>query len=415
MQGDFAFSHHRVVRMPPRCKAPKCAEVANKCACPNPWVEFLSKNAHKGKTTMAQHSAAYKALKDSGAFAPKAGMNNGGCKSDPVKLCAWKLRRKAGHKDIVSPVLGRDKRRDKERADRMIKRTMRTWKFSRTPADVAFGLRNVLSSGGIDSDIVKKSKLTEKELLDFFAKEMEFDKRGIKLDAILGSGCFGTVVEGTYKGKPAAVKFVWMDKAGDMHQRQTDIEVHNHKLMCKALPDMVPKLYKAFKLKGKVAKDKVQEYVDVIVMEKLEVNLSDTIHKHKKDVKFLRHVARQCKKIVMALRDKKIVHGDLHHGNMGYKLVNGLPKLYMFDFSHVRPMTSAPGDYHSDSDSIWDSECFPDANDPWPQALTDVGFPVEVVDSQIYISPSGIQRVNADYYAPEYWTPERKVPHIPLS
>ena len=385
--------------MPPRCKAPKCAEVANKCACPNPWVEFLAKNAQKGKTTMAEHSAAYKKLKDSGAFALKPGMNNGPCKSDPVKLCAWKLRRKAGHKDLVAPVLGRDKRRDKERADRMIKRTMRTWKFSRSRASVIRGLENVFSSAGLDDDVVSKGKLSEKELLDLFVKEMEFDKRGIQLDAILGSGFFGTVVEGTYKGKPAAVKFVWMDKVGAMHQRQTDIEVHNHKLMCKALPDMVPKLYKAFKLKGKLTKEGLQKYVDIIVMEKLDVNLSDMIHKHKKDVKILRHVARQCKKIVMALRDNKIVHGDLHHGNMGYKMVKGLPKLYMIDFSHVHPIMS-PGDYYKDSDGLWDTECFPDAHEPWPQALRDVGFPEESDDSVEYSSP--------------YWTADKNVDHIPV-
>lgn len=375
-------------RMPPRCKAPKCAEIKNKCACPNPWTEFLSKNAHKGKTTMAEHSAAYKALKDSGAFVPKAGLNNGSCKSDPVKLCAWKLRRKAAHKDLVAPVA----RRGKARAERMIKRAMRSWKFSRTRAEVIHGLEDVFGSAGFDKDFIKDSERTEKELLDLYVKEVGLDKHGIELDSILGSGFYGVAVEGSYKGKPAAMKFLWHEEGG-MHERLTDIEVHNHKLMCKAFPDMVPKLYKAFKLKRN------DIYFDIIVMEKLDIELAELIRKHKNDVKFLRHVARQCKKIIMALREKKIVHGDLHHSNMGYKLVKGLPKLYIIDFSHVYPMP--PEDLTVDSDSIWDTEFYPNANDPWPRALKDVGFP-EKLDG------------DGSQYSKPYWTSDKKVAHIPL-
>ena len=51
---------------------------------------------------MKEHSAAYKRLKADGAFAPKPGIDDAPCKVDAVKLCAWKVRRAAGHKDVVT-------------------------------------------------------------------------------------------------------------------------------------------------------------------------------------------------------------------------------------------------------------------------------------------------------------------------
>ena len=79
--------------MPLKCKAPKCAIVSNTCACPNAWLEFLAKNSIEHKMSVADHAKAYRKLKDSGAFKPKPGSDNGPCKTDTVKLCKWKLNR----------------------------------------------------------------------------------------------------------------------------------------------------------------------------------------------------------------------------------------------------------------------------------------------------------------------------------
>ena len=389
--------------MPPRCKAPKCAEVKNKCACPNPWVEFLAKNAHKGKTTMAQHSAAYKVMKDSGAFSPKAGLNNGGCKSDPVKLCAWKLRRKAGHKDLQAPVARLIKRRN----DRLIRRAIKDFKFSRSPSDVKECLQFLFGTSGLDVDIVDETHTTEAEKLEFYADEFdELGKRGIKLKKVLGRGERGCVVEGTCKGKVVAIKFAY--GRDEPHHRPTEIEVHNHKLMYKALPDRVPKLLTAFKVKGKKSpggyewvEDGDEPYFDVLVMEKIDYELDNLYRKHQNDVKFVRHIVRQLKELVGILQKMKIVHGDLHLGNMGYKLVRGVPKLFLVDFSTVCPMAPNDSYRYDDIANIWST-----ANDAsyasLKKMLEELDFPK---------APANFVNVEV---ATLYWTPDRRVAHIPF-
>lgn len=388
--------------MPPRCKAPKCAEVANKCACPNPWVEFLAKNAHKGKTTMAQHSAAYKALKDSGAFEPRAGLNNGPCKSDPVKLCAWKLRRKAGHKDLQTPAARLIKRRN----DRLILGAIKDFKFSRSPSDVNKGLEFLFGTSGLDTDIVDEKHTTEAEKLEFYADEFELDKRGIKLKQVLGRGERGCVVEGTYKGKAVAIKFAY--GRDQPHHKPTEIEVHNHKLMYKALSDRVPKLLTAFKLKGKRAPNEwewIEEgeepYFDVLVMEKIDYELDNLYLEKRNDAKFVRHIVKQLKEVVGILQNKRIVHGDLHLGNMGYKLVHGVPKLFLVDFSSVCPMAPEDSYKYHDIANIW-------------RVVSDAGYAsikkmMEALDFPK--APAGF--VDSDVTS-LYWTPNRRVAHIPF-
>jgi RIO1 family len=381
--------------MPPRCKAPKCAEVKNKCACPNPWIEFLAKNASDGKATMAEHSAAYKRLKDSGAFKPKAGLNNGGCKSDPVKLCAWKHVRK--------PVA----RMIKSRNDRLIRREIKDFKFSRSPADVKKCLEFLFGTSGLDTDIVDDDRVTEAEKLEFYADEFELGKRGIKLKQVLGRGVGGCVVEGTYNGKVVAIKFAYGNVG--LHNRDTDIEVHNHKLMSKALPNMVPKLLTAFKMKGKKAPEEwqwiqegAQPYFDVLVMEKIDYEFDKLYLKNKDDSKFVRQAAKQLKEMIMALRKKKIVHGDLHLSNMGYKLVRGVPKLFLIDFAAVRPME--PDETYEDICNVWWKVGEDASHAPLKKMLEAIDFPKA---PEGFVSPG-----DEGYY--RYWTKTRKVAHIPL-
>jgi hypothetical protein len=352
---------------------------------------------------MAEHSAAYKALKDSGAFTPKAGLNNGGCKSDPVKLCAWKLRRKAGHKDLQAPAARLIKRRN----DRLIRREIKDFKFSRSSQRVRDGLRWLFGTSGLDEDIAHDGRVPEEEKLEYFADQFDLDKRGIKLKHILGKGENGCVVSGSYKGKPAAIKFAY-NSTRSMHCRETDIEVHNYKVMSKALPAIVPKLHTAFKLKGGIAPDDFewvekggQPYLDIIVMEKIDYEFDDLYLKNKDDSKFVRQAAKQLKEIVMALRAKNIVHGDLHLRNMGYKLVRGVPKLFLIDFANVRPM--APDETYEDSDNVWSG--VGDANHALLKKMLEaIDFPKAPAG---FVSPG-----DEGYY--RYWTKTRKVAHIPL-
>ena len=290
--------------MPPRCKAPKCAEVANKCACPNPWVEFLSKNANAGKTTMAQHSAAYKRLKDSGAFTPKAGLNNGPCKSDPVKLCAWKLRRKAGHKDLQAPVAKLRERRN----DKIIARKIGEFTPAGTVnlevelvgcvADIGYaGYYKLTDAGEFEPPVV------EKHALKFIDEKLGLSKKGIPLRNYVGAGYYGNVFSAWHYDRGtkrnAVVKLIKGSTAADIER-----EVYNHKLMNNLMPDRTPKLYKAFQVAGGDEREDGGEGPMVVyglVMEKIGIDFEAMLPTLKNDKKLLKHVARQLKALLSGL------------------------------------------------------------------------------------------------------------------
>lgn len=323
--------------MPPRCKAPKCAEVANKCACPNPWTEFLAKNAHKGKTTMAQHSAAYKALKDSGAFEPKAGLNNGGCKSDPVKLCAWKIRRKAGHRDLVAPVAGKGAARN----DRILRREVAVKKPDILNTEAMAIIDDLYRTSGIlEKDWYDENMTDHKAILEHWSSIMNLKDKGLVLTKVIGQGDSGSVFGGTLKTssgtRKVAVKFTSTHEVND---KTIAREVYNHQMMYKALPHRVPKLYKVFKLRGRVSDEDgylakpMPHYPHLMVMEQISFDAKRLIVKYKKDVKLMTHVLNDVKKLLGELTHAKMVHGDFYFDNIGYKMAGGKPKMYMIDFA----------------------------------------------------------------------------------
>ena len=180
--------------MPPRCKAPKCATVANKCACPNPWIEFLSKNAaNGGKATMKEHSAAYKAAKASGAFVPKPGMDNGSCKVDAVKLCAWKVKRAAGHKDLVT------KEHVKAFARNTVVKKVRREIFRLRPAALtAQEIKTELEKTVYDHYKPMKPGATVAEMIKHVQDRLKLGERGIKLNKVIGYGSTAIVYSGKY-------------------------------------------------------------------------------------------------------------------------------------------------------------------------------------------------------------------------
>jgi hypothetical protein len=358
-------------------KPPKCAEVANKCACPNPWVEFLSKNANAGKTTMAQHSAAYKRLKDSGAFALKPGMNNGPCKSDPVKLCAWKLRRKAGHKDLQTPAVKLRERRN----EKIIARKIGEF----TPAG-SVNLEAELAGCVADIGYANYYKLTEngefdppvveKLALKFMDEKLGLSKKGIHLRSYIGAGLSGNVFSAWYydRGtKRSAVVKLIRSRSG-ISPSVIEREVYNHKLMNSLMPDRAPKLYKAFQVMGGNEDEFEQGPSPVtvygLVMEKIGIELFSMIPTLKTDKKLLKHVARQLKDICDEMEKKKIVHRDFHHSNMGFKMIGGKPRLYVIDFEymHIGTVQHARARMWDDSrdwgitDNLWKEIGFEEPN-----------------------------------------------------
>jgi RIO-like serine/threonine protein kinase len=287
---------------------------------------------------MAQHSAAYKALKDSGAFDLKPGMNNGPCKSDPVKLCAWKLRRKAGHKDLIAPVAGKGAARN----DRILRREISKKPAAESAEEEMESIECLFARSGYDSKEKEFEGITDyKTFVDMWAKAFDLKAKGLTIGKVLGHGDYGFVLEGTLK-TPSGVKAVAIKYMGshEIDNKRIAREVYNHRMMYKALPHRVPKLYKVFKIKGLVSDEwgtlpkPVAHYPHFLVMEKISFDLFRLFRKYEKDDKVMTHMLKDIKKLLQELTQAKMVHGDFDFQNIGYKMVGGKPKMYMIDFEY---------------------------------------------------------------------------------
>ena len=82
-----------------QCDAPQCADVKDRCQCPNSWLEFLAHEAASRRKnslprlSMRSHALKYKKLKKAGKFRKAA--NIGVCNNINTNLlCAWNKERK---------------------------------------------------------------------------------------------------------------------------------------------------------------------------------------------------------------------------------------------------------------------------------------------------------------------------------
>ena len=334
--------------MPPKCKAPKCAVVSNKCACPNPWVEFLSKNAHKTKMSIADHAKAYRKLKDSGAFKPKPGTNNGPCKTDTVKLCAWKLRRKAGHKDLQENMMYfKNRKADKALASRI---------SDFAPANSKDSLGKAFSRTALRlgyKDMCMVGKFNKKQMTDYVESKLNLKSRGIRLVTFLGGGAYGSVFSAVYDDKgtkrKVAVKiigglFTNDDAVMTDSSNKVENEVHNHRMAYKLMPEHIPKLYKAFKVRGGefypdaydrdvVIKGGVD--VNILVMEQVGVTWVQLIDKHINDKKVMIPLIKALDEVCKKLDSNRLVLEDAHSSNLAVKIVKGKPRVYILDLEYV--------------------------------------------------------------------------------
>jgi tRNA A-37 threonylcarbamoyl transferase component Bud32 len=314
--------------MAPKCKAPKCANVKTKCQCPNAWTEFVSRNAADRKArglkpaTRQEHAAAYRAEKATGAFDPKPGMNNAPCKTDAVKLCAWNARRKiAGNKDVPAALLER-------RAEKIVGRAIAGRK---TAVKTNMEKVRAFCKEKLKLPQAEVAGKTEDELFDIVTSELGLDKKHVKITGYIAFSGGGIIVlKGKHKETiDVAVKINPATLYDDDQYNDNmafEKETYMHRLMYKKLPDRVPKHYGAFcKKKGDVL-------FNITIMELLNVDLHSVYKNNANDVRFVTNVARQLKDMIDRLRANKLVHGDMHLGNFGYKLVRGIPKLYLMDF-----------------------------------------------------------------------------------
>jgi hypothetical protein len=353
------------------CAAPTCHKTKLRCQCPNPWIEFLSQNARSGSRSIKEHAEAYRAAVAAGQFKPKQGMNNGTCKSDPIKLCTWMVRRKKSGKDLHSSVVDSQHRRANRILSEEINAVKRNPGLGKPPASHFLNLA-VRFIRTISKDYVPKDMAA---CMSFLEKHLKLREHDITLEHMLGQGAHGMAISGKLRRKNVVVKIINI-----RHVSRFDSEVDRHNMMYHKLPHRVPKLLGHFKvtLPGTT--------VGVIVMEPVTAILGDILERYteegRNDQPFLRQVAHQIKGLVSELKAKGLSHGDLKFVNMGYKRgKSGKPEIYMIDFEQSSQGPGQRKDY-DDVMHVWEESVYP----PYRfmnKALHAVGFPESAVMKQV--------------------------------
>lgn len=362
------FMTVNIKMQPLPCKAPTCHPTRRGCQCPNPWIEFLSKNAREnGPASIGVHAAAYRNARDAGAFALNVNLpNNGRCRSDPYKLCAWLIRRLRARGDFHADVL--------EAARRRLRRILRTElranpspQGSDTEMMRSF-LRDHLLPGRRASDI---DRMSMAHMVEEVSVSSRLADRGVTLGRYLGSGTFGAAFSGTRNGAVCAIKVVVLRSAEE--RAEFNREVYVHDVAYQRLPNRVPRQLDVYT----VAHGQMR--LGIVIMQRVDGILMDILPRGSVNASSMRQIARQIKALMLRCARVRFLHGDLHVGNLGYKMVNGTPQLYMIDFgrSHVlRAGLNAEREVMDiDGFWMWRISLFQEVPAAFNRALHVTGFP----------------------------------------
>jgi hypothetical protein len=289
-------------------------------------------------------------------------MNNGGCKSDPIKLCAWKIRRKAGHKDIVAPALetGERKKVNSEIVGFVggLARPQREAKMRRFLIDVLKRDAAIINADG------------EATLCDRLTRYLKLNTKDCKIIKFLGAGGSGIAFLGQRAGAKVVIKVAPL--ANDNARRDFDREVHMHTVMRAALPSNVPPLLDAYTTEYATGGRQRTMRLGVVLMGRVTAILSDLLSPRPgPGEKIDTIVARRLKELCAKLEAAGLVHGDLHTQNLGYRIVDGSPVLFMIDFG--RSFEGPECDH--DRYMIWRDSLFPGRGAEFNRALKATRFP----------------------------------------
>ena len=261
----------------PKCVAPKCANVKNRCQCPNPWVEYLSHAASERVTaglsrlSLKEHVRGYRNAVKSGLFKPKS-HRKPACKSDTTLLCDWRSKR--GHKKSIT-------------------------RARRAPANKTTPRVPMIDTWPLDL-LTLQSKLL-----------YPFAEGTLKAD---------------FKGIPLVFKAV--ELSDDWDRRDFMWQTQNHFEIYKRMPSMVPRLMDAYFLKsGKTLRG-------VHIMERVPgITLGKLLKRERNNPMMMTQVASHLRQLFDAMRRHHVWHGDPHIDNMIVNVVgNKVVNIFIIDF-----------------------------------------------------------------------------------
>jgi hypothetical protein len=274
----------------PKCVAPKCANVKDRCQCPNPWVEYLSHVAAERVTaglprlSLKDHVRGYRSAVKSGLFKPQESRKPV-CKSDSMLLCDWRLKR--GHKSIS--------------------------RARHPPAHATTPHVPLIRKWPIDLLTLKS------DLLHHFAQ---------------------TTLKADYQGVPLAFKCFTLE---DDHDRRSFMwQTQMHFELYKRMPSIVPRLMKAYFLKSG------KKLTGVQIMERVPgVPLAQVLERAKNNPSMMTRLAEHLSNIFRQMQRHRVWHGDLHCDNIIVKLGADGRILHMFVIDFGETVLDIPIDAHN--------------------------------------------------------------------
>jgi tRNA A-37 threonylcarbamoyl transferase component Bud32 len=262
------------------------------------------------------------------------------CKTDIFKLCAWRVKRR-------SPLMiDLDWRKLRSNAAKsLLDKHVAAFIEQETNgpdqqgATQVEGFRRAFSRLGWTEPPLGIPLGEVKEMIT-----NRLGRRELTVQKYIGGGISGSVFrverrEADGNIAKAVVKIVrirhdgeWTTFVREVDKQRQFAELLDDHLETKTL--RVPTVHEMWKLPGGMEA--------AVLMESINGSLGSFVRKYRDNPSFLLEIARQLKRTVASLRRKKVVHGDLHYENIGYKLLpNGRPEIYIIDFGRiVGPLTA---------------------------------------------------------------------------
>lgn len=358
-----------VVTTKPKPKPKKCAfptfvydRVQKQCVCPDPKREFFAhirdQRAKRGKTPLSAQELEdlYAKAVDRGEFVPPRELA-AKCKPcggiDVYKLYAWRLRRlgkatqnvhglvevkHARAKSAFVQRVGRNKQ-ENVKENLVVRKprehllaALRKLRFHRPPPGVS--VQKILQSVG------KSMGLGLGAMMNCL------------LMGYLGGGTHGQVFSGLRgENKECAVKIALLSTTAQTVAFAREVESQRH--FCAVLgPRAVPAVHGAWfvKVKTPVPGDPTAYLLySVLVMDQIAGTVEDVAFALKEMPRaqaglIARALVKDVRRIYEKLQRHKLVHGDLHLSNMGYRETpTGQPRVCLIDFGRSLDLGPASG------------------------------------------------------------------------
>ena len=200
-------------------------------------------------------------------------------------------------------------------------------------------------------------------LLDRLTRYTLLSSKGVTLTGYINRGLHGIVLRGTRCGRDCAIKLVALGP----NDSETSLakEVRMHFVFRSRLPQHVPQLFDAY------IAEHYGRLVGVLVMDRVGHTLHSELKRRAQDPLYLQAAADEVRQLVSTLAANRLVHGDLHLGNIALSHDGSTP-LQLIDFG-----CSFPGSLPVDAYMVWRASVDPSCSygAAFNQALVEVGFP----------------------------------------